>query len=205
MSSIPLMRVLMMALMMSAMMVPSIAPVLRRHHRTLASGGVRRAGRWTAAVGLGYAAVWTAIGLVLFAVDAVLRGRQMAAMGASFSPGVTGAVFLCAGALQCSRWKARLLSSCRDAFTEGCVVAPRSITVGWLSGCGLGVRCALSCMAPTAILFVVGLMDVRAMALMMAAILAERLAPDGVRIARLTGALVLGAGLMICARAMGVA
>jgi len=205
MSFIPLMRVISMALMMSAMMVPSIAPVLRRHHRTLATWGVRQAGRWTAAVGLGYATVWTAVGLALFALDATLHGGQMSAMGASFSPGVTGAVFLCAGALQCSRWKASHLSRCRETLDSACTLAPRSLTIAWQTGCRLGLRCVSSCVAPTAILFVVGMMDARAMAVTTAAIFAERLTPHGVRIARLTGALAFGAGLMLCARAIGLA
>jgi predicted metal-binding membrane protein len=205
MSSASFVRAFMMALTMSVMMVPSIAPALRRHHRALATAGVRTAGRRTAAVGFGYAAMWTAAGLALFALDATLRGQQMSAMGASFAPAVTGAVFLCAGALQCSRWKANLLSHCRDAFSPACTVAPRSIGLAWQSGCRLGARCVSSCIAPTAILFVVGLMDVGAMAVITGAIFAERLAADGLQIARLTGALALGAGLVICARAIGMA
>jgi len=205
MSSVSFVRAFMMAFTMSVMMVPSIAPALRRHHRALATAGVRTAGRRTAAVGLGYLAVWTAVGLTLIALDATLRGRQMSAMGASFAPAVTGAVFLCAGALQCSRWKANLLSRCRDAFAPGCTVAPGNIRLAWQSGCRLGARCVLSCIAPTAILFVVGLMDLRAMAAITGAIFAERLAANGLRIARLTGALALGAGLVICVRAIGLA
>lgn len=204
MSSVPFVRVLMMALTMSVMMVPSIAPALRRHHRALATAGVRKAGRRTAAVALGYAAVWTAVALALFALDKTLRGRQMSAMVASFAPAVSGAVFLAAGALQCSRWKANRLSRCREAFSDGCTVAPGSVMIAWRSGCRLGARCVSSCIAPTAILFVVGLMDLGAMAVMTAAIFAERLAPGGLRIARLTGALALGVGLVICARAIGM-
>ena len=68
----------------------------------------------------------------------------------------------------------------------------------------LGARCVSNCIAPTAILFVIGLMDLDAMAVMTAAIFAERLAPGGLRIARLTGALALGVGLVICARAIGM-
>jgi len=204
-SLIPLARASMMALMMPAMMVPSMAPALWRHHRMLAEAGVPRAASRTTLVGLGYAAVWTAIGMALFALDASLRGHHMSSMGASFAPGAAGAVFLCAGALQCSTWKANYLARCRVMFDARCTVAPNTVLAAWQDGCRLGVRCAASCMAPMAILFVVGVMDARATAVITAAICAERLLPNGVRIARLTGALALGVGLVISARAIGVA
>jgi predicted metal-binding integral membrane protein DUF2182 len=60
----------------------------------------------------------------------------------------------------------------------------------------------LSCAAPMAVLFVAGLMDPRMMVVITAAITAERVAPGGARIARVTGALALVVGLAICVRAM---
>ena len=54
------------------------------------------------------------------------------------------------------------------------------------------------------ILLVVGLMDLRAMAVVTAAITVERLAPAGERVARVTGAVVVGAGLFLIARAAGL-
>ena len=53
-----------------------------------------------------------------------------------------------------------------------------------------------------AVLFVGGLMDARTMLVITVAITAERVAPAGVRIARLTGTLALVVGLAVCARAM---
>ena len=51
-----------------------------------------------------------------------------------------------------------------------------------------------------AILLVVGVMDLRAMAVVTAAITAERLAPAGDRVARAIGVVVIGAGLFLIAR-----
>jgi len=45
------------------------------------------------------------------------------------------------------------------------------------------------------ILLVIGVMDLRAMAVVAAAITVERLAPAGERVARGTGAVAVGAGL----------
>jgi hypothetical protein len=47
-------------------------------------------------------------------------------------------------------------------------------------------------------------MDVRAMAVVGAAITVERLAPAGERVARATGVVVVGAGLSLIARAAGL-
>jgi predicted metal-binding membrane protein len=54
------------------------------------------------------------------------------------------------------------------------------------------------------ILLVLGVMDLRAMAVVTAAITAERLAPAGERVARAIGAVVVGAGLFLIARAAGL-
>jgi predicted metal-binding membrane protein len=68
----------------------------------------------------------------------------------------------------------------------------------------LGLHCACSCAAPTAVLLVGGVMDLRAMAVVTAAITAERLAPDGARVARAAGAIAIGAGLLLIGRAAGL-
>jgi len=57
-----------------------------------------------------------------------------------------------------------------------------------------------------AILLALGVMDLRAMAIVAAAITVERLvpAPAVERVARATGAVALGAGLLLIARAAGL-
>jgi predicted metal-binding membrane protein len=55
-----------------------------------------------------------------------------------------------------------------------------------------------------AILLMIGIMDLRAMAVVTAAITVERIAPAGERIARAIGAVVVGAGLVLVARAAGL-
>ena len=55
-----------------------------------------------------------------------------------------------------------------------------------------------------AVLLVIGVMDLRAMAVVTAAITGERLAPAGERVARAIGALVVAAGLLLIARAAGL-
>jgi predicted metal-binding membrane protein len=55
-----------------------------------------------------------------------------------------------------------------------------------------------------AILLVIGVMDLRAMAVVAAAITVEHLAPAGQRVARAIGAAVVGVGLFLIARAAGL-
>jgi predicted metal-binding membrane protein len=55
-----------------------------------------------------------------------------------------------------------------------------------------------------AILLVAGVMDLRAMALVTAAMTIERLAPAGERFARAIGAVVIAAGVFLIAQAAGL-
>jgi predicted metal-binding membrane protein len=69
---------------------------------------------------------------------------------------------------------------------------------------GLGFHCSASCGNLILILLAIGVMDLRAMAGVTAAITAERLAPAGERIARAIGAICAGAGMVLLARAAGL-
>ncbi len=63
----------------------------------------------------------------------------------------------------------------------------------------LGVHCCVSCAGLTAIVLVAGVMDWRVMVVATAAITAERLAPHGERVARVTGVMAIAAGLLLLA------
>jgi predicted metal-binding membrane protein len=68
-------------------------------------------------------------------------------------------------------------------------------------GIRLGLHCCYCTAGYTAILLVAGVMDLRAMALVTAAISAERLAPSAQRVSRALGVLLTAAGLFLVARA----
>lgn len=198
------MMALMTVAMMVAMMLPSIALATWHYHRRLRAMHVRLAAQRTTLLILGYAGVWTVIAAALLAVSVDLSPIGIAPPTAPpLPPWAAGAVILCAGLIQRSRWKATRLLRCREA----CVptqLHSRNVLMALTDGSRLGVACGLSCAAPMAILFVTGLMDARMMAVITAAITAERLAPCGARIARVTGALALVAGLVLCLRAIQV-
>ena len=188
-------------LMTAAMMLPSLVPVLWRYRLAAGRTGGTRLGRLTALAGTGYFVVWTMFGVATFALGAALAavGMQRPAL-ARVVPIATGVVVLIAGSLQLTAWKARHLARCREASWHGGGV-PLAAGTAWRHGLRLGLHCGYSCSGPMAILLVIGIMDLRAMAVVATAITVERLAPAGERVARATGMLAVGAGLLLIARA----
>jgi predicted metal-binding membrane protein len=190
--------------MMVAMMLPSLVPMLWRYRQAVAGAGEPRLGRLTALVGVAYFLVWKAFGLAVYPLGAALAALEMryAALSRAVPIGV-GAVVLVGGALQLTTWKARDLACCRKAPGAGRTL-PADAGTAWRHGLHLGFRCCRCCAGWVAILLAVGVMDLRAMAVVTAAITAERLAPAGDRVARATGGVVVGAGLLLIARATGL-
>src|SRR2546427_440094 len=85
-----------------------------------------------------------------------------------------------------------------------CLGLPPGRWHAWRHGLRLGLHCSYCCVGLIAILLVIGVMDIRAMAVVAAAISIERLAPAGERVARATGEVVVAAGLFLIARAAGL-
>ncbi len=191
--------------MMVAMMLPSLVPMLRRYRQAVVGRtGATRLALLTALVGIGYFFVWTVVGMAAFPLGLALAAIEMQQPAlARAVPMAVGVVVLIAGALQLTAWKARHLACCRDAPGRDRTL-PADAGVAWRHGLRLGLRCSHCCAGLIAILLVVGVMDLRAMAIVTAAITVERLAPAGERVARATGAVVVGAGLFLIARAAGL-
>jgi len=182
--------------------------------------GEARVGRLTALVGVGYFFVWTVFGLAAFPVGIALAEIEMQhPTVARAVPVAAGVVVLAAGALQFTAWKARHLACCREASGgETSLKRPPAAESGsgrgravpadagaaWRLGLRLGLHCSCCCGGLMALLLVIGVMDLRAMAVVAAAITSERLAPAGERVARAIGAVVVGAGLFLIGRAAGL-
>ena len=128
---------------------------------------------------------------------AAIEMRQPAVARAA--PIAAGAIVLIAGAFQYTRWKARHLAFCREAPRRGRTL-PADAGAAWRHGLRLGLHCSYSCSGLTAIVLVLGVMDLRVMVVVTAAITAERLAPAGVRVARAIGVVVIAAGLFLLVR-----
>jgi predicted metal-binding membrane protein len=190
--------------MMVAMMLPSLVPMLSRYRQAVGSTGETRLGRLTVLMGVGYFAVWTVFGMAVFPLGVVLAAVEMEQPSVARAvPIVVGGVVMIAGALQLTAWKAHHLACCRAAPGRGGTL-PADAGTAWRHGLRLGLHCSYCCGGLMATLLVMGVMDFRAMAVVTAAITAERLAPAGERVARAIGAVVVGAGFLLVARAAGL-
>jgi predicted metal-binding membrane protein len=179
--------VAMWVLMMVAMMLPSLVPVLLRDRSSGASAAR------TTLVGLGYFTVWAALGLAVYPLGVACAEAAMAKDAVSrVVPTATALVVVMAGAVQLTDWKARRLACCRALH------APQEVGA-WRQGVRLGLDCVVCCAAPTAVLLVLGVMDLGAMAVVTVAISAERLA--GLGLARASGLMAIACGLAMAARA----
>jgi predicted metal-binding membrane protein len=196
------------AVMMAAMMLPSLAPQLWRYRQAVGGAGPVRSALLTLIVAAAYFLIWTLPGAAVYpaacAIGA-LRTRHQALAGCV--PIAIGLVVLAAGALQLTRWKARSLARCREVC---CLVsrghlgaACASPSGAWRHGLRLGLECVQCCAGVTLALVVSGMMDLPMMLAATGAITLERLAPAGERIARVTGALMIGAACFFVLRAGG--
>jgi len=172
------------AVMMIAMMLPVLAPRLVRLNSQ------------TALFAAGYFSAWVLFGAAAYPVGVGLAEAAMRVPALSRAvPFAGGVVLAVAGVLQFTPWKARLLACCRES--PGCCASPRVGGDAWRLGRKLGRQCVSCCLGPTASLLVMGVMDLRAMAVVTLAICAERLAPAGERVARVIGAVFIAASLFV--------
>ena len=187
--------------MMVAMMLPSLTPTLLCYRESLGSTSWPRRDCLTVVVGAAYFGVWATFGAIVFPLGVVLAEIAMReAALARVVPMVVGAAVLIAGILQQTGWKARELAFCREAAGDD--LTP-SVDAGaaWRHGLRLGLHCVQSCASLTAVVLALGVMDVRVMAVVAAAITVERVAPNGRRVARAIGVVAIALGLVVIARA----
>jgi len=187
--------------MMVAMMLPSSVPMRWRYRRAVGWVSEARLAWLTALVGIGYFFVWTLLGMFAFPLGMALATIEMQSPALSRAvPIAVSLVILIGGALQFTKWKAQQLAYCRESPGRGCTL-PADAGTAWRHGLRLGLHCSYCCAGLTAIFLVLGVMDLRAMAVVTAAITIERLAPAGEHVARAIGLIVVGTGLFLITRA----
>jgi len=190
--------------MMVAMMLPALGPMLERYQRGIATTAKARLDLLTSIVGAGYFFVWTVFGLVAFSLGVALAEIEMRipAVARAVPIGV-GVVAVAIGMLQFTAWKARHLACCRGEHEHGRTLVAGAETA-WQHGLRLGLDCCQCCGSLMVLLLVCGVMDIGVMAVVTAAVTVERLAPDGESVARGIGFALVGAGLLLIARAAGL-
>jgi predicted metal-binding membrane protein len=183
--------------MMMAMMLPSLVPMLGRYRRALMETSRLRVNGLTALVGLAYFSIWSAFGALLFPLGAMLAALAMEHPAvAHAAPTAAGIIMLIAGVMQFTAWKARHLACCRELPRRGCAMRTDAATA-WRHGLRLSVHCGCSSAGLTAMLLVGGVMNLTAMTAVTIAIVVERMAPGGERIARGIGIIMIGVGVSL--------
>lgn len=187
--------------MMISMMMPSLVPMLVRYRQAIGTKSQVAVDWLSLLVGTGYFLGWTVFGIAVFPLGVALATAEMQQPELSRAvPFAVGVVVLIAGLLQFTGWKAKQLASCRQA---GCNrVTSASAGGALLQGLRFGLHCIQCCFGLIIILLVIGVMDLRMMAVVAVAITAERLAPAGIHIAQVIGTLATGAGLFLIVRAV---
>ena len=188
--------------MMAGMMLPSAAPMLL-FYAAAARGArnVQRA-RWGAyAMAAGYLLVWTGFSICATALQRILSAvLLLSPMMKVTSPRLSGALLIGAGIYQLTPVKQACLASCS---------APGGFLMGrWREGrlgaFRLGVDHGLSCLgccwALMLLLFAGGVMNLAVIGALTTFVLVEKLTPLGPRSVRLTGPLLIAAGLWVIVR-----
>jgi predicted metal-binding membrane protein len=197
--------------MMIAMMLPSLTPMLLRYREAVVGTGDANPslGRLTAIVGVGYFFIWTLLGIVIYPVGIAIAEIEMRHLAVSeVVPFAAGMAILIAGLFQFTPWKARYLARCREIPGLGRTgtsartrtrtrTLPGDAATAWRHGLRLGLHCSYACAGPMMILLVLGVMDLRAMAVVTAAITLERFAPASHAVARGIGVVTVAAGLFL--------
>ncbi|WP_321921217.1 DUF2182 domain-containing protein [Paraburkholderia guartelaensis] len=187
--------------MMVAMMLPAVAPALWRYFEAAGDGCAARASGMTVIAGAGYFFVWLVVGALVFAAGAQLTALAVEAPAlAHTAPAVAGVVVVIAGVLQFSAWKARWLACC--GTLPLCGPARLDLQTALRHGLSLGRHCLYCCGNLMAALLAAGVMDRPAMALVAAAIAAERWVPGGGRVARGIGGAAIAVGVVMVVRAV---
>jgi predicted metal-binding membrane protein len=190
--------------MMVAMMLPSLVPMLWRYREAVGRMGEARLGWLTAVVGMGYFLVWTMFGAAVFPLGVALSAMEMRQPALARAVPITvRVVVLVAGWFQLSTWRARRVACFSEAPAHHRTLSADA-SAAWRHGLRLGLQCGQCCAGLMAIPLVIGVMDLRVMAVVTAAITAERVAPAAIRVTRVVGAAVVGTGCIMIARAAGI-
>jgi predicted metal-binding membrane protein len=189
------------AVMMAGMMVPSAAPVLLTYGVVVRRSAPGSAAGQIYALAAGYLTVWAAFSLGATALQRGLAALLLVSpMMKVTSPAASAALLIIAGAYQLTPLKQACLRTCRSPLA---LLMSRS-RVGLSGAFGLGVEhgayCVGCCWLLMLLLFAGGVMNLSVIAALTAFVAFEKLTPFGIPGARVSGVLLIAAGLWILAR-----
>jgi predicted metal-binding membrane protein len=188
------------AVMMVGMMTGTAAPMLLLFAGAQAAGGARRVQPAVMMFGLGYIIVWVAFSAGAAMAQWMLHQTALLspAMAAS-NARLAGGILVAAGAYQLTPVKGACLIRCRSPL--GFLLTNwRDGTLGALQmGLRHGVYCVGCCWLLMCLLFVVGVMNLVWVGLLTAFVLAEKIGPFGLIVARTAGVVMIVFGILVVA------
>jgi predicted metal-binding membrane protein len=180
-------------LMMAAMMLPSVAPVASMYQRSVRSYRALRLAGFTG----GYLLAWVGAGIPAFLLTAFVA--RLVNDHPAWATAVAVAVFAACGVYQLTPLKSRCLRHCRSPLSlllhygsyQGALRDVRA-------GAHHGAYCLGCCWSLMALFVVVGVMNLAAMVVLAAVVLAEKLWVHGEALSRAVGvaALVLAVAVI---------
>lgn len=193
------MGIIMWSVMMVAMMLPGAGPMIliyaRIHQQRQANGG-STVPVWVFL--MGYLTIWVGFGITAALLQWGLHQSALlsSAMG-RVGPLLAGGLLITAGVFQFSNLKQVCLSKCRSPLSF-LMTEWREGTAGALvMGIRHGAYCTGCCWALMLLMFVGGVMNLAWMAALALYFLAEKLLPGGESISRLTGIVLISAGIAV--------
>jgi predicted metal-binding membrane protein len=173
-------------LMMAAMMLPSVAPVASMYQRSVRSYRALRLAGFTG----GYLLAWAGAGIPAFLLTALVA--RLVGDHPAWATTVAVAVFAACGIYQLTPLKSRCLKHCRSPLSlllhygayQGALRDVRA-------GAHHGAYCLGCCWSLMALFVVVGVMNLAAMVVLAAVVLAEKLWSRGELLARIVGVAAL--------------
>jgi predicted metal-binding membrane protein len=191
------------AVMMVGMMLPSAAPLL------LLYGGVARRSATEASVAssqiyalaAGYLAVWAVFSLGATALQRLLAMLlYISSMMEVTNPVVGAALLLIAGVYQLTPIKEACLRTCRSPLGFLMSRWRTGVAGAFRIGVEHGALCVGCCWALMLLLFVGGVMNLAVIAVLTAFVAFEKLSPFGAQGARISGVVLIAAGVWMLVR-----
>lgn len=193
------MTLAMWTVMMIGMMLPSAAPAILLYGAMVRKNGAQ--GRVLPAAWIfsaGYLAVWTAFSAAATLAQIAFDRAALLTPGlASVNATLSASLLIAAGIYQWLPVKDVCLSKCRDPLTFFLTRWRAGARGALAMGIEHGLYCLGCCWALMAVLFVAGVMNLLAAALIAAFVLAEKLLPAARFVSRCAGAALVLAGVAL--------
>jgi len=189
------------AVMMTGMMLPSASPTLLLYGFAARRSAPQSAGRHIYAVAAGYLVVWTVFSAGATALQRVLAEfRLISPMMETTTPAAGATLLIIAGVYQFTPTKHACLRTCQSPFGFLMSHWRNGLSGAFRMGLEHGAYCVGCCWALMMLLFAGGVMNLAVIAALTAFVAFEKLAPFGMHGARISGLLLMLAGVWMMLR-----